>query len=732
MTDELGEARLGRVQRFADSAGGPAGMVGTEYQVMVACHEALMLLSSVQSYPITLARLRCESRVLVAEGQLGFDVGVITDDDDRQIEVKTAPVRDEIVELLARLPVLESQGRVTQLVHAKETAWTTALADLVSNAWEAADEAELDQIVGLAGSRRQELYNCIPAQSRPGKLLLLRSMCHPNLLPLKGLKSLLQMQATAIAGDHGGALLLELGELIRQAFQNRRTWEITDLHRVLTEKGLIRLITVVAIPEDSLMVRAIAVLDECVAPLSSEILDGALGVGQGATATALRGHVEAGQVELTGGEFWRVSRSSRIPKPVVGDALVRTLRTLIDAPPPTHKARILQVTNVLALAIACAADHPDVAARAFRPYDKASKATGDFSTVYRLAHTALRAAEVAGSRSGLSPEEQITFLWLRGHARICGTAWTLQRVGQITEAADQMDQARIESTEGHAVDNLAFGDKCQGRLSRLRAEQLIAQGLPSDAVQWFERSRVQLEAAYRQFTALVVQPEYARCDEEPGECLALRARTELSAGDLTAASNYAKRAHDELDYLGPKRKASADVALVDAEIALAVSRLTDETEAARIVLATQRAHLSEVLDQFSGQADSVLALDVAANEIMGRTLQVLGQLAREVGDDSGASDLLKRAATHFERLGQIRVAWRCQAAALDLRGDLPAELAAALAASDASDGCRVEAARLHDADPRPGAPERHWQSLVERGRLNAINLDHPWIDRLTG
>jgi hypothetical protein len=237
--------------------------------------------------------------------------------------------------------------------------------------------------------------------------------------------------------------------------------------------------------------------------------------------------------------------------------------------------RMAQVPNVLALADVCLVDDPDLVARSFLPYDKASKATGDLSSVYLLAHMALEALTHA---DGGADQAERT-LWLRAHARICGTSWTLQRVGQEVDASIEMDAARQESEQFRALDNLAFVEKCQGRLSRLRAEQHEADGEPERAEAMYEESRGQLVAAHEQFVALLADARYAqKYAEEPGECLALRARTELSAGRLDEAQRFAAAAHGELDGLGPRCKPRADTCLVEAELALARVREGLRTE----------------------------------------------------------------------------------------------------------------------------------------------------------
>lgn len=181
--------------------------------------------------------------------------------------------------------------------------------------------------------------------------------------------------------------------------------------------------------------------------------------------------------------------------------------------------------------------------------------------------------------------------------------------------------------------------------------------------------------------------------------------------------------------MGPQCKPWADACLVDAEAALARAREGLPPDSARAVLLEQAERLRGVLKQFRGSADDGTAVDVGANEIVARTLQVLGQLALETGDTVGAAELLGDAGAHFERVDQRRSAYRCQAQALELQGALPAELLTALAAAEADDGCLVEAVRLHLADPHPEATGRHWQGLVRRGSVAAAAREHRWTDR---
>lgn len=246
-------------------------------------------------------------------------------------------------------------------------------------------------------------------------------------------------------------------------------------------------------------------------------------------------------------------------------------------------------------------------------------------------------------------------------------------------------------------------------------------------------SRTQLGSGYRMFTELVLEPEFAAYVEEPGECLALRARTELSQGRIDEAERYAALAHAELDHLTEQRKAWADTCLVDAEVALAQIR-DGKSEDTAGVMAEQKGRLAKVLEQFRTAAKRGAAtVDVGASEIVGRTLIVLATVAVESGDEPEAARLYEQAAEQFERVDQGRTAYRCRARALDLTGGVPAELLAALRAAQADDGTRVEAYRLHvQAPPAASPPAWHWERLVARGRDESAARLHVWTDRQAG
>ena len=432
--------------------------------------------------------------------------------------------------------------------------------------------------------------------------------------------------------------------------------------------------------------------------------------------------------------LYRPAARTPLALDLAGDVLRRVLGELLAL--PTHAARVRQAANVEALAALCIEQDPAVVAEAFWAYDKAVKASGSFSLVRRLAQHSLRAASRLSMAGGGQGARRA--LELRGHARICGISWTDQRVGALNQAAEGLETARGESALAESEDNLAFIDKCQGRLSRLRAEQRQEQGDQSAAAQLYQQSEEQLRSAYQQFAALV-RAGSDRLDEEPGECLALLARTHLSAGALNDAEQVARDAHRELDFLQPRRKAWADVCLLDGEIALQRARaeVQGDPKAARAARSTLLGHLrqaQEIVDAFSPVTPEGV-LDVGASEVAARAHRQLGVLHEALGDHASACAHLRLAAALFRDMDDTTQAYCCLAMADQLEYDepLPAALLEALDEAGADPGTRVEAACLHRDEPAgPNAPRRHWAGLVTRGKLIAAGQSYPWADRVAG
>ena len=146
----------------------------------------------------------------------------------------------------------------------------------------------------------------------------------------------------------------------------------------------------------------------------------------------------------------------------------------------------------------------------------------------------------------------------------------------------------------------------------------------------------------------------------------------------------------------------------------------------------QAERIVDVIAQFRpATASDGAAVDVGANEILARALEVLGVLALETGQREKAGALMREAGAHFDRVDQVRHAYRCHAVAIELDGTMPSDLIAALEASGAGAPERVEAQRLHLLNPRKVAPGSHWKSVVVQARIVAGSKEHRWTDTQT-
>lgn len=728
MPDKPVPRPVGGAQAWADKAGGPGVFSGVNFQVAVAVMELLTLLTWQGQSPLRVQRVGCESRVGARKGQLGFDLRVTTPEEDRLDEVKASPVPAEIQELLGRLGAFGSGRLVVRLVHGKANKWTRALDKLVEYSREAVDEAGLRDLAGR-NPDVQTLLGHVGVADGESVWDSVRRMALPVFLPPDVLHQQIRLAALTLAGDRAQELVARLSARVSEASQRRETVLVSALRDELLGVGLVPVAQVARADGGPLLARAVVVLDRCPVPLPERVLSAALGLAEGGAAALLADLVDAGVVFSDGRVLWRPPGGPPLGATDTARVFADVLSGLLAL--PEHGLRVRQVPNVVAMTREAAVADPALAARAFRSYDKASKATGDLSAVYVLAGLSLDAAARSVVGGAAASAESLE---LRGHARICGIAWVQQRVGMLDDAARQMEKARNESDLAASRDNLAFVDKCQGRLSRLRGEDALAAGDVDAAEEWFCVSEQQLRAGLRQFKVLLREPAFARLEEEPGECLALLARTALSAGRLDDAEDLAGQAHAELDYLPDERKAWADTCLLEAEVALHRVRDGSVPDPSAVIAAQER-RLGDVLRLFDldPAPGGGAAVDVGASEIVARTLVLQGVLANEAGRVEDAVRLYEQAAELYVRVDRDSEAYRLRAMALELSGAVPHELLAAVAAAGADDGATVEAHALYLAD-RPGAhrPEDYWARLVNHGRVTAAARVHLWTDRRAG
>jgi hypothetical protein len=500
----------------------------------------------------------------------------------------------------------------------------------------------------------------------------LRQMAPPEQRAPLVVEEELELYASVLAPAGRSHDLVDAVEArLERGFVIRESIAIAELEAYLDGRNLLRASSAIMPATDvGDLHPALFALQRCPVSLEAATLAAGLDVDDVGLRKLLADHIAASVVlEVGDGLFSPVPPQPLASSPRCEQVCSGVLKALLALPGARHGDRVRQAPNVVALAEVCLEHDPQLVAGAFRNYDKAVKASGNLTLVRRLARYAITATEACGQLAvGPPNESDKAILFLRAHARICGTSWVAQRTGEIDLAMTEMGQARIESEVAESLDNLAFIDKCTGRLKRLQAERFVEEGDPASAVDEFASSIVSLTTAYGRFEKLVVSGDYPHLDEEPGECQALLARTYLSKQQLDQAEAANRLAHDLLDPLSRPRKAWGDACLVGAEITLARARSGDDivdVSAAKLVEQVER--IGDVLSQFS-------------------------PAGRDGAFDPGASEIIARA----------------------------------------NAATSVEALRVHkQSGGADDQSDQYWSGVINRGRRQAVSRTYPWRDRLT-
>ncbi len=172
------------------------------------------------------------------------------------------------------------------------------------------------------------------------------------------------------------------------------------------------------------------------------------------------------------------------------------------------------------------------APRFFDVLDRPMKALGNKQLVEQVATLCV----VATDHSDRTKEEAEC----EARARICGLSWVYQRTGRLELAADEAEKSLEVSKNLNLLKNLAFCNKCLGRLSRMRGE---TSSNTEERDFHLTKSVECLNKAIDSFSNLA---GYGNEDPEVGDCHSLLARTYLVAGDLTKAEQHAYEAIDRI------------------------------------------------------------------------------------------------------------------------------------------------------------------------------------------
>ena len=211
--------------------------------------------------------------------------------------------------------------------------------------------------------------------------------------------------------------------------------------------------------------------------------------------------------------------------------LIAALRALL-AYIETHSREqegFTQTRNAFAVFEQLDQEHQRILApRLFDVLDRPMKAVGDKRFVSTVAQKCISAVS---HPNRLRDEAEC-----EARARICGLSWVYQRTGNLELAANEAQLSLEISKDLSLATNIAFCNKCLGRLSRMRAETAAAK---NERDQQLKKSESFLETAITAFGEL---EEYGEDSAEVGDCCSLLGRTYLVAGNISRAEEMADEA----------------------------------------------------------------------------------------------------------------------------------------------------------------------------------------------
>lgn len=215
----------------------------------------------------------------------------------------------------------------------------------------------------------------------------------------------------------------------------------------------------------------------------------------------------------------------------------------------------------------------------FDTLDRPMKYLGDKQLVLDVATACIECCS-GGELDDASAECQ-------ARARICGTSWAYQRMNKLGLAEQEAELSKQISEGVRSRENLAYCQKCLGRLKRMRAESELSMTLRQT---YFKDSVSSIREAISLFTDL--QGPY---DAEVGDCYSLLGRTYLSMGNVRKALECVEAAMPRVnveskDYLD-LRILEGDISLANGEYQKALVAFDDVIE----MTSEQDYQLSEIV-----------------------------------------------------------------------------------------------------------------------------------------
>lgn len=451
-----------------------------------------------------------------------------------------------------------------------------------------------------------------------------------------------------------------LFEKLQRAAPTRATFDVATIIGELREKGFtLNRPEHIEVQKLSLNAyAALSVLESCKTGLPTEVLASVLGLTPDTLAVEL---ATISQASSEDGLWSLVPLGAPLAHPHESQLRERTLRETLSYIKEHGKSPFAkrQVANVITLAEACLFTQPRLVATVFGTTDKLLKEMGKKHLVRDVALLSLLAAQRATTK-----ERDMKLAMIR--SLICGLTWYYQRVGDLEQANAAATKSLYYAREVDSKLDIAFSEKCTGRLRRIEAEGLAGSARQAKLAE----SVGMLSRAIETFS---VAEGHGPTSPEVGDCYSLMARTYLVAGDLAAARTKLDNAFARLSDDGGKDRIDALILAGDIQVEMGRN---DEG-----LVYYERA----VLQAQSPSRD--------VTEMRARALLQRGRTKKLLGNEAGAAADFSKAGKIWTELEEPKLAAEAEFEELKLSVKLSDHELAVLMFEPAA--VRVQAMKLH-------------------------------------
>ena len=522
-------------QGLSGAIGGPAATRGMNYQIDNAILSTLDLISKSLSNPAENFLIKIEPRAISKNTLTNWDFA--TEPPEILYEVKLHPTRKDIIDWLERVreEALSTSNRKFFIVYNKGGGSLLHSIGQILRIFIESNN-DVNNFNKLVEEENKNDINKIISYLGGNHYNLLKTIGEPIHAPELIFKKYINFSARQLAGEQGGKRLVEtLFNKFHHAAPKRKTFLVRDIIDELKNKE-IQLQAPPVINFENFShneISILTILQNCSQELALEVLSNATGLDSKDLKRDLINLEENNAISIEGELLTSRPFPNRKINSDNSTILSKALESLLDFI-EKHKFETIglnQVHNAFALAKICTKNNPLLVATVFGRLDKTLKRIGDKHLILEVAYLSIDAAKQRKQKRGKEEVEA------EARALICGVSWVFQRLGRIDEARAAAQKSRQLGEWMNLEVNLAFCEKCLGRLCRIEAETLKDRNLKEAN---FLQSKALLQEAIERFTNL---SGYGHTHPEVGDCYSLLGRTYLVAGNLPKAEEVIGLAH---------------------------------------------------------------------------------------------------------------------------------------------------------------------------------------------